>query len=49
MLKLELARERQAPSKADLTGLLTSGAFQVVHDRVEGTWVVAPELLENLE
>ena len=49
MLKLQLAREQPQPSPADLTGLLTSGTFQVVHQRVIGVWLVRPELLRALQ
>jgi hypothetical protein len=49
MLKLELAREHQQPNPADLTGLLTSGAFQIVGRRVIGEWPVRAELLQALE
>jgi hypothetical protein len=49
MLKLQLAREQQQPSPADLTGLLTSGTFQVVHQRVIGVWPVRQELLRALQ
>lgn len=49
MLGLELAREHAKPNAADLTGLLTSGAFQVVENRVVGTWPVRKELLNTLQ
>jgi hypothetical protein len=49
MLKLQLAREQPQPSPADLTGLLTSGTFQVVHQRVIGVWPVRRELLRALQ
>ncbi len=49
MLKLELARERQQASPADLTGLLTSGTFQVIKKQMIGTWPVRKELLSTLE
>lgn len=49
MLKLELARENQQPNPADLTGLLTSGTFQVGNNRLFGTWSVRKELLNALE
>jgi hypothetical protein len=49
MLKLQLAREQPQPSPADVTSLLTSGAFQVVHQRVVGIWPVRPELLRALQ
>jgi hypothetical protein len=48
MLKLQLAREQPQPSPSDPTGLLTSGTFQVVHQRVIGVWPVRPELLRAL-
>ena len=49
MLKLGLARERQRPNPADLTGLLTAGSFQVVNKCVSGTWPVRKELLGALQ
>lgn len=49
MLKLELARERETPNAADLTGLLTAGTFQVVDKKIVGTWPVAKELLSSLQ
>jgi len=49
LLKLELAREHVRPNAADLTGLLTAGAFQVVERRVIATWPVRKELLQSLQ
>ncbi|MGA8028907.1 MAG: hypothetical protein WB992_17335 [Bryobacteraceae bacterium] len=49
MLKLELAREHQPANPADLTGLLTSGTFQVLNRAVVGSWPVRKELLRTLE
>lgn len=49
MLKLELAREHAQPNAADLTGLLTEGAFQVLDNRVIATWPVRKQLLKSLE
>jgi hypothetical protein len=49
LLKLELAREHEQPNPADLTGLLTSGSFQVVERNVIGTWPVQKELLKTLQ
>lgn len=49
MLRLELTRERQRPNPADLTGLLTSGSFQVVGNTVIGIWPVSRELLRSLQ
>lgn len=49
LLKLELARERTQPNPADLTGLLTSGSFQVVNGHVIGRWPVRKELLKALQ
>jgi hypothetical protein len=48
MLKLELAREHAQANAADLTGLLTSGSFQVVGKRVIATWPIREELLKSL-
>jgi len=49
MLTLELTREHRQADRADLTGLLTSGTFQVVNRRVVGFWPLHPELLKSLE
>ncbi|MBV9225606.1 MAG: hypothetical protein JOY85_16365 [Acidobacteriaceae bacterium] len=49
MLKLELARERQQPNPADLTGLLTAGNFQVANSHLIGVWPVRTELLQALQ
>jgi hypothetical protein len=49
MLKLELAHENQQPNPADLTGLLTSGTFEVGNNHVFGAWPVRKELLKALE
>lgn len=49
LLKLELAREREQPNPADLTGLLTSGSFQVVNRHVIGSWPVRNELMKTLQ
>jgi hypothetical protein len=49
MLKLELARENQKPNPADLTGLLVSGAFQLVDNHVIATWPLRKEFLESLQ
>ena len=49
MLKLELARQRQQPNPADLTGLLTSGTFDTSGAEVRGIWPVRKELLKTLQ
>ena len=49
MLKLELAKERQQPNPADLTGLLTAGNFQTVNHHLIGVWPVRTELLQALQ
>jgi hypothetical protein len=49
MLTLELTRERKEADRADLTGLLTAGAFQVVDRRVLGSWPLHEELLKSLQ
>lgn len=49
LLKLELARERERPNPADLTGLVTAGSFQVINRHVIGTWPVRSELLKTLQ
>ncbi len=48
-LGMELAREHQKPSPADLTGLLVAGTFRVAGTRVIGTWPVDKQLLQALE
>jgi hypothetical protein len=49
MLKLELAHEHAQPNPADLTGLLTSGTFDVSGREVRGEWPVKKELLNALQ
>ncbi len=49
LLKLELARERQQPNPGDLTGLLTSGSFEVVDRHVVGVWPIRKEFVANLQ
>jgi hypothetical protein len=49
MLRLELAHENREPNPADLTGLLSAGAFQVGDTHVFGSWPVRKELLNALE
>jgi hypothetical protein len=49
MLKLGLERAHREPDPADLTGLLTAGAFQRVRTQVTGSWPVRRELLKTLE
>ncbi len=49
MLKLELAHEHEQPNPADLTGLLTSGTFELNGKKVTGEWPVAKELLKTLQ
>lgn len=49
LLRLELAKENRQPNPADLTGLLTSGTFQVGSTHLFGTWPVRKELLHTLE
>ncbi len=49
LLKLALARENRQADPADLTGLLTSGTFQVGNNHVFGSWPVHKELLKTLE
>ena len=39
-LRMELAREREKPSSADITGLLIAGTFQVANNQVIGTWPI---------
>lgn len=49
LLKIELQREGERPSRADLTGLLTSGKFWQSGNRVIGSWPVHQELLKSLQ
>lgn len=50
MLKLQWAREQPGESSpADLTGLITSGTFQVADRQLIGVWPVRQELLRALE
>jgi hypothetical protein len=49
LLRLELIREHRQPNPADLTGLMTSGSFQVAGRRVVGMWPVRNELLKTLQ
>ncbi|HEX4168439.1 MAG TPA: hypothetical protein VHZ55_23500 [Bryobacteraceae bacterium] len=48
LVKQELAREHKPADPADLTGLLTSGVFQVEQRHMIGTWRVRRELLQAL-
>ncbi len=48
LLKAELAREHVTPSSADLSGLLTSGYFQVVGNNLAGQWPVKQQLIQSL-
>jgi hypothetical protein len=49
MLKLGLARANQQPNPADLTGLVTTGTFQLAGKHVIGRWPVRKELLKALQ
>jgi hypothetical protein len=49
LLKIELEREHQQPSRADLTGLLTAGVFTRAGNAVVGTWPVHQELVRSLQ
>lgn len=49
LLKMELGREHQRPSRSDLTGLLANGQFQQATNTVTGTWPVFGELLKQLQ
>lgn len=49
LLKMELQREHQQPSRADLTGLLTEGAFRQSGNAVIGGWPLYREFLEHLQ
>jgi hypothetical protein len=47
-LKSLLARENRRPNPADLSGVLTAGAFRSAGSRVTGTWPVSNKLVETL-
>jgi hypothetical protein len=47
-LQAELAREKQKPDPADLSGFLTSGSFAVLQKTAVGTWPVSDALLDSL-
>lgn len=49
MLQLGLAREHAQRDPAGLSGLLTSGVFQVVDTRVVGRWPLRKALLKTLQ
>ena len=49
MLNLEFAREHAKPDTADLSGLLSSGTFQLIDDNVVGIWPVHNELIRSLQ
>jgi hypothetical protein len=49
MLRLELERERQRPSRSDLTGLLSAGAFSQAGNSVVGVWPVYSELVNSFQ
>ena len=48
LIRQELAREHQTSNPADLSGLLTSGTFQVAGSELIGRWTVRRELLAAL-
>jgi hypothetical protein len=49
LLNMELQRERQHPSRADLTGLLTAGSFRQSGKAVIGSWPVYRDFLQHLQ
>jgi hypothetical protein len=48
MLRDYIAREKQTPNPADLSGVLTSGSFRSEGKRVAGQWPIQQAFLENL-
>jgi hypothetical protein len=48
MLRDMIARERQTPNPADLSGVLTSGSFRNEGTRVLGYWPIERSFVENL-
>jgi hypothetical protein len=49
MLRMELAREHEQPSRADFSGMLIAGTFHVSDRHVIGTWPIHKELLNALK
>jgi hypothetical protein len=48
LLRETMERERQKPSPADLSGVLTSGAFRNEGRRVLGYWPIEPVFVQNV-
>jgi len=48
MLRDMIAREHQTPNPRDLSGVLTSGAFNQVGTHVTGTWPLEKGFVEGL-
>jgi hypothetical protein len=48
LLQKLIAREKQAPNRNDLSGLLTSGSFQRESERVIGRWPIERAFLDSL-
>ena len=48
LLREMMEREHQKPTPADLSGVLTSGAFRKEGRRVLGYWPIAPVFVENV-
>jgi hypothetical protein len=48
LLRNLIAREHGAPNPADLSGVLSSGAFLTADSRVMGYWRIEPAFFENL-
>jgi hypothetical protein len=48
LLRAVIAREHHQPNPADLSGVLSSGAFLSVDARVLGSWRIEPAFFDNL-
>jgi hypothetical protein len=48
LLRETMERERRKPDPADLSGVLTSGAFRNEGRRVLGYWPIAPVFVQNV-
>ena len=48
LLKAFIAREKQKPSMADLSGVLTSGSFQRQSEHVIGLWPIEKAFVDSL-
>jgi len=48
LLQKLIAREKQSPSRADLSGVLTAGSFQRQAEHVIGRWPIEKSFVESL-